>query len=91
MAEGNLFLVRHAPNPFRNDMSIEFTLPAAGHVVVEIFGADGRRVTTLADDDMAAGPHAVRWNAGKDAPSGMYFYKVRAGANTSTGKMVHVD
>jgi hypothetical protein len=88
---GNLFVVRNAPNPFRSNMRISFELPQAGHVVVEVFSADGRRIATLADDDMAAGPHAVHWSVGKQTPSGMYFYRVRAGASASSGKMIHVD
>jgi hypothetical protein len=91
VSAGNLFLVRNSPNPFRNHLNISFSLPAAGHVVVEVYSADGRRVATLADSDMPAGDHSVVWNVGHETPSGVYLYKVVAGANSETGKLVRVD
>jgi hypothetical protein len=91
LATGGVFVVSGAPNPFRQRANIGFTLPQAGHVRVEIYGADGRRVQTLVDGDLAAGPHSVPWNVGRATPSGMYFYRVLAGAAEAGGKLVHVD
>jgi hypothetical protein len=88
---GNLFVVNGSPNPFRSRLDVSFALPQAGHVTVEVFAADGRRVGVLADEDMAAGQHTVTWNVGRSMPSGMYFYKVRAGETQSTGKVTRVD
>jgi hypothetical protein len=60
-------------------------------VTVEVFSASGRRVAMLADDDMTAGQHSLTWNVGREMPSGMYFYRVRAGAAQSTGKITRFD
>jgi len=86
-----VFVARSQPNPFRNRLNFSFTLPEAGPVSVELYSADGRHVQTLAKGDMAAGPHSVSWSIDKDIPSGVYFYKVLAGSNQSSGKITRVD
>jgi len=91
IASGNVFVARSQPNPFRNRVNFSFMLPEAGPVSVEIFSADGRHVQTVANGRMAAGPHTLLWTLDKDTPSGMYFYRVLAGSNESTGKITRVD
>ena len=57
-----------------------------------IFDVKGRRVVTLVDQRLAAGPHAYQWNgvdaAGKRVSSGVYFYRLQAGRQTLTRKMI---
>ena len=60
------------------ELELSFALPAAAHVVVGIYAADGRLVDTVTNEDLAAGPHAVRWSAARETHAGMYFYKVFA-------------
>jgi hypothetical protein len=91
IARGSLFVVRSAPNPFRNQLALSFSLPQAGHVRVQIFAIDGRLVRTLADGELAAGPHSLIWNVERGTPPGMYFYKVRASGDQSTGKVTRID
>ncbi len=88
---GNLFVARSAPNPFRNQVSFAFTLPQAGPVSVEIFSADGRHVTTLAQGEMGAGQHNLTWTLDRETPAGMYFYRVLAGNQQATGKITRVN
>jgi hypothetical protein len=90
IAAGSLF-VTGSPNPFKSRLDVSFTLPHAGHVTVEVFAANGRRVAMLANDDMEAGNHSLTWNVGREMPSGMYFYRVRAGAAQSTGKITRFE
>jgi hypothetical protein len=91
VAAGQRFVVRSAPNPFRNQVSITFSLPEAGRATVQVFGADGRLIRTLADGEMPAGQQSVRWDVDREVPSGMYFYKVLAGNQRSTGKITRVE
>ncbi len=91
ITSGNVFVARSRPNPFRNRVSFSFTLPQAGPVSVELYSADGRHVKTLAKGPMEAGAHSVSWALDQDVPSGVYFYKVLAGNNESTGKITRVD
>lgn len=90
-ASGRVFVANSAPNPFRNKVNVNFTLPQAADVQVDVFSADGRRVATLGDGPMAAGRHTLVWEIDRGTPAGMYFYRVRAGQDHSTGKLVRVD
>jgi hypothetical protein len=88
---GNVFLAFGAPNPFRNEIDITFTLPASGPVSVDIYSADGRHVQSLADGELPAGPNRLTWEVGRETPAGMYFYRVVAGNNRTTGKITRVN
>lgn len=91
VTSGRVFVTRSAPNPFRTHVDFSFTLPHAAPVRVEIYAADGRLVQTLARGEMAAGAHSLRWSLERDTPSGVYFYRVLAGGDTSTGKIIRID
>jgi len=72
-------LSQNYPNPFNPATDIAFALPKAGDVRLEVFNVLGQRVAVLIDAPMQAGYHIVTWNAAKEA-SGLYFYKLSAGA-----------
>lgn len=71
------------PNPFASRTAVDFALPAAGHARLRVFGIDGRLVTTLADRELAAGPHTVTWDGrdlrGRPAAGGIYFFRLDLG------------
>ncbi len=67
------------PNPFNPATTIRFGLPVASAVTVTIYNVLGQRMATLAEGRFQAGWHAVQWNA-QDAGSGVYFYRIEAGA-----------
>jgi len=75
------------PNPFNAQCIIDYALPNASHVRLEIFDILGRRVSTLVDEDKHAGFYQATWDA-KEQPSGMYFYRIEAGEFTETKKMM---
>jgi serine protease len=80
------------PNPFNPSTTINFYLPSASQVKVEVFNIMGQLVKMLADESLSEGPHSVEWNATNDAgekvASGIYFYRVTAGDMTQTKKML---
>ena len=89
---GSVLVSASAPNPFRDQVALNFTLPADSDVKVEVYSADGRLVSTVADGQrMQAGRHSLVWRLPQGTPSGMYFYKVRAGAQSATGKLTRID
>lgn len=67
------------PNPAREGAEIAFELPGETRVDLGVYDLGGRRVATLADGVLGAGPHSVRWNARNDAgikvPAGLYFVR----------------
>ncbi len=79
-------LLQNYPNPFNPSTTINFDLPAQGHVRMDVFNIMGRRVATLIDKPMHAGYHQVRFNASHLA-SGMYIYRLAAGNTVITKKL----
>lgn len=71
------------PNPFTASTSFDFTLPQATHVRVSVFDLLGREVAIIEDRLMPAGLHRASWDGreqhGRALPSGVYFYRLRAG------------
>jgi len=85
-------LEQNIPNPFNPTTTIGFTLDEAADVALRIYDASGRLVRTLADGHRGASHHTVSWdgrdNAGNTVASGVYFYRLTAGAFADTKKMV---
>jgi hypothetical protein len=77
-----IFLGSNHPNPFHSGTWIPFELHAEGRVSVRVLDILGRRVRTLVEGRMNAGPHQVRWDGTDDAggplPSGVYVFRLEA-------------
>ena len=86
---GAVTLGANEPNPFRASTAIRFALPAASHVRLEVFDALGRRVATLVDGPLEAGPHTRTWD-GDAAGSGLYVVRLVADGQTFTRTMTRV-
>lgn len=79
------------PNPFNPTTTIRYDLSDAAAVRLEIFNIRGERVVVLVDKHEPAGTHHVTWDGrndnGQTVATGVYFYRLRAGAFTETKKM----
>ena len=75
------------PNPFSTSTSIEYTLKNPGKVVLAVFNHLGQQIETLVNHPQQKGKHQVTWNA-EGQPAGIYFYRLQAGEQQATGKMV---
>jgi immune inhibitor A len=82
-------LGQNVPNPFRSATLISYTLSSASHVSVEIYDLSGALVETLKDGMDGPGAHQVYWNP-KNHESGIFFYRLKAGAFEYTRKMILV-
>jgi hypothetical protein len=82
-------LSQNRPNPFNPRTSIEFSLPRAGAVRLEIYNTAGQLVEVLVDGNLAAGKHLAVWGTAGRA-SGAYYYRLRFGGFTETKKMTLV-
>lgn len=80
-------LAQNFPNPFNPSTAIRFDLPAAAHVELTVYDGLGREVRRLVDAQLGAGTHHATFEAA-DLPSGVYFYRITAGAFTQTRRMV---
>lgn len=66
---------------------VEFTLPEAREVSIDVFDVAGRHVKSLESGTLAAGTHTRSWNA-EGAPSGVYFCRLNAGPTHLTTRIV---
>lgn len=80
-------LSQNYPNPFNPSSSIEFALPRASYIKLEVFNVLGERVALLVDGRMPAGVHRVEFD-GANRPSGIYFYRLLHDGGSETRKMV---
>ncbi len=89
-----LITARAYPNPFNPRVTVAFTLQRDAIVTVRIHDAGGRLVRELGGGSFAVGDHTLMWDgadqAGRAAASGTYFYRIVAGTEAVTGKMVLV-
>lgn len=80
-------LYSNYPNPFNPTTTIQYELPKATEITLNVYNSLGQKVTTLVSARQNAGMHSVEWNAA-DMASGVYFYQITAGDFNKTQKMV---
>lgn len=85
--------LRSYPNPFQTYMTLEFGLPEATEVSIDVYDLLGKRVARLIQDrTLDAGTHALQWQgtdtAGRPLANGIYLFAVQTGASRATQKVV---
>ena len=88
----NYVLHPNVPNPFNPTTRIRYEIPQASSVRITIFDVRGRLVKTLVDNrSLPAGQYEEIWNGlddrGKNASSGVYFYRLTTPQFVQTRKM----
>lgn len=81
------FLAQNRPNPFNPITTISFSLPSDSPATLIVYDMSGRVIRTLVDRKLEAGSHQVEFDAA-DLPSGVYLYRLEAGPQTDTRRMV---
>lgn len=78
------------PNPFSNFTTIQFDLPQAGVVQVQVFDVGGQLIETLANERYLAGEgYALTWLP-RHLPAGTYYIRLRTGKHLATIKAVYI-
>jgi len=79
-------ITRIRPNPFNPSTRIEFELPAAGPVRLELRDLRGALVQVLQETRLPAGAHELSFSA-EGLPSGLYFCVLQSGEFRSVHKV----
>jgi hypothetical protein len=93
----NIFLAQNYPNPFNPSTKIRYSIPIitssraesreGGLVTLKVYDILGNEVATLVNEVKPSGVYEVEFNA-SNFSSGIYFYKLSAGAFIETKKMI---
>lgn len=88
----DFLLEQNYPNPFNPGTSISFVLPHSSRVTLTVYDVLGSVVRKLVDELRPAGRHILVWDGkdmhGKEAPSGVYFVKLKAESMVKTLRAV---
>ncbi len=81
------------PNPFNPSTVISYELEKQNYVQLKVYDTLGREIATLVNEEQQPGDHSITFDTaklsnGNKLTSGVYFYRIQAGKNSATGKMV---
>ncbi|MGN8224647.1 T9SS type A sorting domain-containing protein [Gracilimonas sp. BCB1] len=79
-------LEQNYPNPFNPVTYIQYSIPEATRVEIEVLNMLGQQVATLVDDYKSAGWHTVTFDASK-LSSGFYIYRIKTKGFTTSRKL----
>jgi hypothetical protein len=82
-------LFQNYPNPFNSKSNIRYQISKSEFVRLQIFDPLGREIAVLVNQEQNPGIYLVTWDA-MDFPSGIYYYRITAGAFTDVKKLVLV-
>ena len=80
-------LSQNYPNPFNPTTTIQYSIPQSGTVKLAVYNTLGEVVRILANNYKDAGTYTINFNA-SNLSSGIYYYRLEAGAFIETKKMV---
>ncbi len=85
-------LDQNYPNPFNAKTTIFYSLEKESRVTIDIYDLSGNQVATIVSGTQPAGDHQLIWNGadsnGNPVSSGVYFYRMNAGRESLTRRMV---
>lgn len=88
----NFILKQNYPNPFNPKTAISYQLTAVSNVELTVYNILGQKVKTIVNKGQSAGPHSVIWdgtdNNNRTVSSGVYIYKLQAGNEKQSRKML---
>ncbi|MGD1047581.1 MAG: T9SS type A sorting domain-containing protein [Candidatus Krumholzibacteriaceae bacterium] len=85
-------LHQNYPNPFNPATTVAYSVPEKCNVTLKIYDVSGKCVARLVDKQQEKGSYSVAWNGkdetGNSMASGIYLYRLAAGEQTISKKMV---
>lgn len=91
-SEMHFELYNNYPNPFNSSTRIVYRLFISNSVAIHIYDITGKLIRILNQKKQMPGTYYIDWDGntmdGKEAASGIYFYKLCVGNSTQTKKMI---
>jgi len=78
-------LEQNYPNPFNSSTLIRYTVSDRSHVTLAVYNTLGQQVAILQNGEEQPGNHELQFDA-SELPTGVYFYRLRAGSYSETKK-----
>ena len=89
---GEMRLGQNYPNPFYSTTKIEFSIAKPAAVSLRIYNMLGQQVAELIDGQLKTGNYSVTWDANKsnggNLSNGIYYYRLEAGQQVLSKKMI---
>lgn len=86
----SLTLDQNVPNPFRSQTYIGFSLKEQAAVTLQVFDLTGRVVAVLAEGVHSIGKHRVLFDS-DGLKAGVYYYRLQAGKEIATRKLMVME
>jgi hypothetical protein len=78
------------PNPATDKFDINYTLARTQDIELSMYNSAGQLVTVLDHGMKNAGKYSVSWHRSNALPSGIYFLKLSAGAESAVQKVIFI-
>ena len=79
--------MQNFPNSFNPNTTFEFDLPEESNVIPSVHSLLGEKVASVISKQLQQGKYRYAWDASNLA-SGVYLYRLQAGNDVETRKMV---
>lgn len=80
-------LSQNFPNPFNPSTQIRFSVPRNEWTTLKVYNLLGQEVATLVQGFVSPGEYSIRF-VGSSLASGLYFYRLVAGSQIATQRMI---
>jgi len=87
----NFKLYQNYPNPFNPSTNIQYAISTQQFVQLKVYDVLGNEVTTLVNEEIAAGEYEVEFNTSSfnnQISSAVYFYQLKTGNYIESKKMI---
>lgn len=88
-ADSELLLLRAYPNPFKDEVTIEYELRKAETVTVTFYNHLGKQLNVISAQQQT-GKHKLLWSP-KALSDGIYYYRLKVGEKVVNGKFVRLN
>ena len=89
-----LYLWQNYPNPFNSATTIKYSIPKDTKVTLKIYNILGQEIKLLVDEFQTCGNKSVIWyatdNLNTAIPTGVYYYRIQAGSEIQSKKIIYL-